>query len=248
MIELSITDGVAEIVLNAPEKLNALNEDALGVNAEERVALYLRRSPDLVLAMLAVLKAGGAYVPLDPASPSERLRDMLGDSAPLVVLSCSDLAANVAVVCDASVLELDAAGRPWDALPTAALPVANATVDPRHLAYVIYTSGSTGRPNGVMVEHRQLANLIGWHSETFPLVSGERSSCTAGVAFDACTWEVWPALCQGATLALPPASTAGDPSALLAWWEDQEAFLRRCHDWRFHTPGAGQSTCPTNLG
>jgi amino acid adenylation domain-containing protein len=199
---------------------------ALGVDAEARVALCLRRSPDLVLAMLAVLKAGGAYVPLDPAAPSGRLRDMLGDCAPRVVLTQTALAAgmpaSMAALGEWTILEMDAAQRPWDALPSTALPVDEVSVDPGQLAYVIYTSGSTGRPNGVMVEHRHLANLICWHSETFPLSPGERSSCTAGVAFDACTWEVWPALCQGATLALPPASTAGDPSALLAWWDAQD--------------------------
>ncbi|WP_190285780.1 non-ribosomal peptide synthetase [Montanilutibacter psychrotolerans] len=195
---------------------------ALGVDAEERVALCLRRGPDLVMAMLAVLKAGGAYVPLDPTSPPERLRDMLGDSAPRVVLTQADLTFSGNLSGDWTVIEVDAAQRPWDAQPATAVPVCEATADPSHLAYVIYTSGSTGRPNGVMVEHRHLANLIGWHGETFPLAPGERSSSTAGVAFDACTWEVWPALCQGATLALPPSASAGDPSALLSWWEGQD--------------------------
>ena len=191
---------------------------ALGVGPETRVALLLRRGPDLIRAMLAVPKAGGAYVPLDPGAPAERLREMLSDSAPRVVLTQSELSAQVDLSGDWTVLELDA----LPPLAETAQQIARTAADPNRLAYVIYTSGSTGKPNGVMVEHRHLANLIAWHSETFPLARGERTSSTAGVAFDACTWEVWPALCQGATLALPPSSTQGDPSALLDWWESQD--------------------------
>ncbi|KAF1006889.1 MAG: Tyrocidine synthase 3 [Luteibacter sp.] len=187
---------------------------ANGVGPEERVALCLRRGPDLVRAMLAVSKAGGAYVPLDPAHPVDRLRDTLVDCAPRVVLTHADLAED-------GRFDGWAVLRVEDDMPS--LPaIALQAAAPSNLAYVIYTSGSTGRPNGVMVEHRQLANLIGWHGEAFPLSPGERTSCTAGVAFDACTWEIWPALCHGATLVLPPLATVGDPSALLDWWEGED--------------------------
>ncbi|KAF1006890.1 MAG: Tyrocidine synthase 3 [Luteibacter sp.] len=189
-----------------------------GVGPEERVALCLRRGPDLIRAMLAVSKAGGAYVPLDPAYPSERLRDTLADCAPRVVLTHADLAEDDALSGEWSILAIDGADRP---APMSDAPVSD-DFDGSRLAYVIYTSGSTGRPNGVMVEHRQLVNLVGWHGEAFPLSPGERTSCTAGVAFDACTWEIWPALCHGATLVLPPSTTVGDPSALLDWWEGED--------------------------
>jgi amino acid adenylation domain-containing protein len=197
---------------------------ALGVVAEERVALCLPRGIDLVLAMLATLKAGGAYVPLDPTHPTERWRDTLQDSTPRVVLTHGALAASGQLSDGAGqvvTLLMDAAERPW-ASASAAVMDTDVEAGADRLAYVIYTSGSTGRPNGVMVEHRQLANLIAWHVERFALSPGKRTSSTAGVAFDACTWEVWPALCSGATLVLPPASTAGDPAALLDWWEAED--------------------------
>ncbi|WKB55581.1 non-ribosomal peptide synthetase [Eleftheria terrae] len=195
---------------------------ALGVGAEDRVALCLRRGPELVMAMLAVLKAGAAYVPLDPAYPPQRWQHMLSDSAPRVVLTQVELAASGHLSGEWTVLEMDGEQRPWEAQPATPLPVTETGSAPERLAYVIYTSGSTGQPNGVMVEHRNLANLIGWHSEQFPLAVGERTSSTAGVAFDACTWEVWPALCMGATLVLPPAATVGDPAALLDWWQGED--------------------------
>uniref|UniRef100_UPI001FCAD4BF amino acid adenylation domain-containing protein n=1 Tax=Burkholderia pseudomallei TaxID=28450 RepID=UPI001FCAD4BF len=93
---------------------------------------------------------------------------------------------------------------------------------PRHLAYVIYTSGSTGQPKGVMVEHRSVCNLVAWHAGAFDVGTGCRSASVAGVAFDATTWEVWAALCNGGCLSLAPGDAASDPQALLRWWRAQE--------------------------
>ncbi|MCK1416703.1 MULTISPECIES: non-ribosomal peptide synthetase, partial [unclassified Bradyrhizobium] len=98
----------------------------------------------------------------------------------------------------------------------------------RHLAYVIYTSGSTGTPKGVMIEHRGLVNLIAWHVQTFCLQPETCCALTAGLAFDASTWELWTALYNGSTLLLPPRAAAGDSLRLLEWWRDQSlevAFL-----------------------
>ncbi len=84
---------------------------------------------------------------------------------------------------------------------------------------MIYTSGSTGLPKGVMVEHRTLNNLIDWHCRSFDLCHGRHTSSLAGFGFDAMAWEVWPALCAGATLHIAPSSEQGeDLDALLAWW------------------------------
>ncbi|MFD1299952.1 AMP-binding protein, partial [Lysobacter gummosus] len=167
------------------------------------------RSLDLVVSLLAVLKAGGAYVPLDPAYPSERLAYMLDDSAPKVLLTHSEVRDHLPAGGSLMVLEVDRDASAWQSYPAQNLDPAGLSAN--NLAYVIYTSGSTGQPKGVMVEHANLANLIHWHSESFPLQPGERTASTAGVAFDACTWEIWPALNMGATLALPPRDTAGDP-------------------------------------
>jgi arthrofactin-type cyclic lipopeptide synthetase A len=91
-----------------------------------------------------------------------------------------------------------------------------------NLAYVIYTSGSTGLPKGVMVEHRTLGNLVDWHFAAFGLGIGQHTSSLAGFGFDAMAWEVWPALCAGATLHLSPASEGSeDIDALLDWWRAQ---------------------------
>ncbi|MEN3033082.1 AMP-binding protein, partial [Chromobacterium amazonense] len=123
----------------------------LGVRPDDRVAICVERSLEMVVGLLGILKSGGAYVPLDPSYPAERLAYMLGDAAPVAVLTQSDLAEGLA-----------------SGLPTVLLDARNPSIDTsadhnpdaealgltsRHLAYVIYTSGSTGQPKGVMVEH-----------------------------------------------------------------------------------------------
>ncbi|WP_122860819.1 non-ribosomal peptide synthetase, partial [Pseudomonas viridiflava] len=88
---------------------------------------------------------------------------------------------------------------------------------------------STGQPKGVMVEHRTLNNLIDWHCQAFDLHAGSHTASVAGFGFDAMAWEVWPALCAGATLHLPPADVGNEQlDALLDWWIAQPlqvAFL-----------------------
>ncbi|MDK1494865.1 AMP-binding protein, partial [Sinorhizobium sp. 7-81] len=98
----------------------------------------------------------------------------------------------------------------------------------RHLAYIIYTSGSTGTPKGVMVEHQSLINLTAWHLQTFCPPPDICCAMTAGVAFDASTWELWSALYNRSTLLLPPKASAAESPHLLQWWRDQSldtAFL-----------------------
>ncbi|SMQ23000.1 arthrofactin-type cyclic lipopeptide synthetase B [Pseudomonas helmanticensis] len=187
----------------------------LGVQPDDRIAVCLRRSPDMLVALLAILKAGAGYVPVDPAYPAERIAYLLQDSAPMAVLaqaSTADLLGSVPLI------DLD--NPTWQQLSESnpQLP----TLTPAHLAYVIYTSGSTGQPKGVMVEHATLENLVHWHCEAFDLRAGSHTSSVAGCGFDAMAWEVWPALCVGATLHLPPEPVRNEHlDELLQWWRAQ---------------------------
>jgi len=189
---------------------------ALGVRPDDRVAVVARRGLQTLVGLLAVLKAGAGYVPVDPAHPDERVHYLLGDSAPVVVLTQQALRGRLGAV-EVPVLLLDQPDWPTDARnPTVA------TLGASHLAYVIYTSGSTGQPKGVMVEHRTVNNLVDWHCRAFDLCHGRHTSCVAGFGFDAMAWEIWPALCAGATLHLaPPGEGNEDLNAMLAWWRSQ---------------------------
>ncbi|CZT29110.1 amino acid adenylation [Pseudomonas cerasi] len=214
--------------LNA--RANALADHllSLGVQPDDRVAVVARRSLETLVGLLAVLKAGAGYVPVDPAHPDERIAYLLGDSAPFAVLAQP-----------AFVERLQGMGLAGLNTPLIELDLANwpeqqdnphiATLDATHLAYVIYTSGSTGQPKGVMVEHRTLNNLIDWHREAFDLHAGSHTASVAGFGFDAMAWEIWPALCAGTTLHLPPAEIGNEQlDALLDWWIAQPlqvAFL-----------------------
>jgi len=73
----------------------------------------------------------------------------------------------------------------------------------------------------VMVEHRNVVNLLEWHAAAFALSAGCRCSCVAAVGFDAVGWEVWPALTAGATAVLAPAAVTRDPEAFLKWWSSE---------------------------
>ncbi|KRP67731.1 non-ribosomal peptide synthetase [Pseudomonas orientalis] len=196
---------------------NALAHQLLahGVQPDDRVAVLARRGLETLAGLLAVLKAGACYVPIDPAHPAERLNYLLHDSAPVAVLTQRDLLHRLPAL-DVPVLELDACSdRDAASNPQVA-------VMPSHLAYVIYTSGSTGLPKGVMVEHHSVSNLVDWHCRAFDLHAGSHTASVAGFGFDAMAWEVWPALCVGATLHLPPAHDgAEDIDALLTWWRAQ---------------------------
>ncbi|RKH37248.1 non-ribosomal peptide synthetase, partial [Corallococcus sp. AB050B] len=160
--------------------------------------------------LLAVLKVGAAYVPIAPGVPPERLAFMLEDSGASVLLTQQHLRASLPSL-SARVLPLEVES----AAHMQPLPVAS--VGPEDLAYVIYTSGSTGRPKGVAVHHRALMNLISWHQRTYSLTPRDSTALTAGVAFDASTWEVWPSLASGASLVVPPDTVRAEPSQLLQW-------------------------------
>ncbi|WP_153785031.1 non-ribosomal peptide synthetase, partial [Pseudomonas sp. EMN2] len=213
LTQAGVTLSYGELNLSANRLAHRLIER--GVQRGDRVALCLPRSLERVISLLAVLKAGAAYVPVDPSYPAERIAYLLSDSAPALLLAESSLGG---LPGDVPRLDLDDAGA-WhssDSNPQVT------GLDSQALAYVVYTSGSTGLPKGVMIEHQALANLVHWHCQAFALRTGERTSSVAGFGFDAMAWEVWPALCAGATLHLPPAPIGNEHvDELLDWWLQQ---------------------------
>ncbi|MFN7945817.1 MAG: amino acid adenylation domain-containing protein [Blastocatellia bacterium] len=192
---------------------------ALGVARESLVGVCLERSPELIVALLAVLKAGGAYLPLDPHYPADRLTFMLADSQAGIVITQSDLKSAVSHL--QSEIELLCLDTDWPLIAQHPTDDVIAEVQPEQAAYVIYTSGSTGQPKGVLVEQRALANYVQAASAKFRLRAADRVLQFASISFDAAAEEIWPCLAQGATLVLRDdemlASAAG--------------FLARCAQW-----------------
>ncbi|HEX6747476.1 MAG TPA: amino acid adenylation domain-containing protein [Longimicrobium sp.] len=186
----------AEVNARANRIARRLRE--LGVGVEHRVGVSMERSPDLVVALLAVLKAGAAYVPLDPVYPAERRALMRRNAGVTVVVTregAGDRGDGVRVLSLAAERERIAALGDGD--------LADVEVAPENLAYVLYTSGSTGTPKGVAVPHRAVVRLVRGQSYA-RFAADEVFLQFVPVAFDVSTFEVWGALLSGAALAVHP--------------------------------------------
>jgi amino acid adenylation domain-containing protein len=186
-----------------------------GVNPEDRVAICMERSLEMVIALLGVLKAGAAYVPLDPSYPAERLAYMLEDAAPVILLTQSWLSAELPVIA-VPTIALDAHHPPaqeqWIGNPAARALGLTA----QHLAYVIYTSGSTGRPKAVMVEHAGLLNYLQWACQTYGLNGGYGAIVASSLSFDATITALYtPLLCGLAVVLVPDGREVDGLEALL---------------------------------
>ena len=172
----------------------------LGVRPDARVAICVERGFQMMEAVLAVLKAGGAYVPLDPGYPAERLRYMLEDSQPQLVLTQRHLRELVAgLISGVSIIDLENDIN-WRNQPEMNPDRAAVVLEPGHLAYMIYTSGSAGHPKGVMVEHRSLCNLLIRHVSDLAVNSSTRISQFVSFSFDAWDEEALTALSGGGSL------------------------------------------------
>ncbi|MGW6242731.1 amino acid adenylation domain-containing protein [Streptomyces roseolus] len=175
-----------------------------GVRAEDVVAVALPRSPELVVALLAVMKAGAAYLPLDADHPRDRIAYMLDDAGARTVITVRELAAALPEAPDVTRLLLDEPATA-DALarldPTApGVPVA---LD--QAAYVIYTSGSTGRPKGVVVPHDGVGSLVATATDRIGVTASSRVVQFASVGFDVTVWDLIMSLCVGGRIIVVPA-------------------------------------------
>lgn len=172
----------------------------------EPVGVMLDATVERVVALVGVMKAGGAFVPLDPDLPGERLGVMVRDGALGFIVSSemylrvlNNLQKECPKLYTCFLLEergegMRIGGEAGEGKKGRPVRSGN---EP---AYIIYTSGTTGIPKGVMVEHRSLNNLCGWHNDYYQITSRDRATQYAGMGFDAAVWEIFPYLVKGAAV------------------------------------------------
>ncbi len=173
-----------------------------GIEKEDRVAIILDRSFEMIEAILGILKAGGAFVPVDFNYPQERIDYMLTDADVRYVITTTQLAERIP---GKSNLILMDKKEELFAGEDSKNPEVN--VLPDNLAYVIYTSGSTGKPKGTMLAHRGLTNLANVHRKRFNITPDSKILQFSSSSFDASVWETVMALLNGASLFLTSKDT-----------------------------------------
>ncbi|KOG07400.1 MULTISPECIES: non-ribosomal peptide synthetase [Streptomyces] len=177
---------------------------ARGVGPEDVVGVALPRSPELVVALLAVMKAGAAYLPLDADHPRDRIAYMLSDAGARTVVTVRELASELPESADVTFLVLDDPATATDrATRPDTDPGAEIALD--RAAYVIYTSGSTGRPKGVVVPHDGVGSLVATATDRIGITADSRVVQFASVGFDVTVWDLIMSLCVGGRIIVVPA-------------------------------------------
>lgn len=178
----------------------------------DRVGLFLPRSADYVVCLLATLWVGATAVPLDTEFPPARITRMLEMAQPRIVLR-GDQAPRADG--DTRWLEL---GEPWRHTPTAELPPSRASEE--HAALILFTSGSTGSPKGVLLNHAALGNRLVWGRDRYGFGPTDRMLHKASIAFDASVQEIFPPLVAGGTLVIAPRGLQFDSLGLVRLMQD----------------------------
>ncbi|HEF1856799.1 TPA: amino acid adenylation domain-containing protein [Bacillus cereus] len=167
----------------------------LGIQKQERVAIFLERSVESIIVMLGILKAGGTYVPIDVKYPSERIQYILQDSQARVLITKVELEKEVTCYQGNMII----IGDVFKSAFVQDIPNQNSVED---AAYMIYTSGSTGNPKGTLLKHHGVLNLVEWRAHTFRITENDIISQFYSHSFDSSISEIFSALLTGARLYL----------------------------------------------
>ncbi|WP_405788934.1 amino acid adenylation domain-containing protein [Streptomyces sp. NBC_00029] len=183
-----------------------------GVGAESLVGVCLERGPDLVPALLGVLKAGAAYLPLDPSYPAERVRYLVEDGRPVVVLTSAGADAVLAGAEDVEVVRVEDLTEDLAALPATRPAV---PLHPQNPLCALYTSGSTGRPKGALLHHHAVTNRLRGMVDQYGFHPGDRVVHKSPLGFDPHLWECFVPLLTGGRIVMAAPGGHRDPGYLL---------------------------------
>jgi amino acid adenylation domain-containing protein len=197
--------------LNSEANAVAHHLQKLGVTPQARVGIFMERSVDAIVAMLAVMKTGASYVPIDGAYPAQRIVFMLADSGAAVLVTEHRLRKQVPDFAG-TVVYLDNE-RPTILTESKSDPqILVRATDP---AYVIYTSGSTGAPKGVIATHRACMNRFAWMWRAHGFERNEVCAHRTSLSFVDSVWEIFGPLLDGVPLSIIADDAVRDPQRLL---------------------------------
>ncbi|API86658.1 non-ribosomal peptide synthetase [Francisella uliginis] len=174
------------------------------VDGDTIFGVYIERSVNMIVAILAILKTGAAYVPLDDQDPIDRTTLKINDcGCDIVVTSNTKLEALSAVNNDLITLSIDTC----ENYPNSNLLT---NIKPNDLAYVIYTSGSTGTPKGVMIENRMVINTLKDINNKFDIDESDRSIMISSLSFDLSVYDIFGMFICGGGVVLPSLDEKND--------------------------------------
>jgi amino acid adenylation domain-containing protein len=170
--------------------------DTTGESRDVVIGVFMDRSIEMVISILAILKSGAAYVPLDPKYPVERNRYIINDSATCAVLvdrnTCESFPEK-----NVKIVNLDEGQERWSELPSDNLEDFACEDEGKKIAYYIYTSGSTGRPKGVAIEHRNTCSMLLWSKGFYKNEWMDGVLASTSICFDVSVWEIFAPLIVG---------------------------------------------------
>jgi len=210
-----------------------------GTRRGDRVAIYLHKSLDGLVAIFGILKAGAVYVPLDPNAPPARLTYILSDCGVATVITSTNMLVGVSDMAAAgaplaNVVLLDGAGERakghlvglrvidrasvFSESPESPPPTGTIEQD---LAYILYTSGSTGQPKGVMISHKSIFAFLDWCASEFRLTEHDKVTSHAPLHFDLSTFDIFATIRAGATVVVIPEKLSIFPVQLVRLLQDE---------------------------
>jgi amino acid adenylation domain-containing protein len=210
-----------------------------GIKKNDRVAIYLDKSIDAVIAIFGVLKSGACYVPLDPFAPPERQLNIIKGCSINYLITSSQKDVQIKhilqyQICLDVIIFMDTVRAGYkrcypevsivfkDEILEFKIAKSRSNITKEDLAYILYTSGSTGRPKGVMITHKASLAFINWAYKYFAITSDEKISAVSPFCFDLSIFDIFVTIKAGATICIVPSGICGFPRSLAEFIEREK--------------------------